>query len=70
MIEQLNSSILHDCDTSYTDKIIERLTGDEWRAKEVELPTRMVGTASTHLAEAQVREASRQKWADDLRASL
>lgn len=69
MIEQLRTSLDFDCNPEWP-KEPARLTGSEWRAKRVEGLKRDIEYHNTKNVEEINRTEGRNKWLDDLRASV
>ena len=70
MIEQINDSIEFDCQTTYYDKPTTRLTGKQWKSKEVErLQTDYAFYMSEHQKEVE-RVEKKNQWIQQLRDSL
>ena len=69
MLEQLTTSISHDCDGKY-DVEPSRLSGCEWLERELEEATRSVRYGTEHRASEIARVNDRNLWLDALRVSL
>ncbi len=69
MINQLNESIRHDCDTSYR-AYPTQLTGKEWLANSIESARKSIGYHTEQLIEEEKRARTRTEWVKSLRLSL
>lgn len=70
MATQIIESIRFDCDGDYYDKPTERMTGEQWAAKERERLTRDVAYHEREHAAEVKRAADRTAWVSALRDSL
>lgn len=68
MIEQLNDSITHDCDSTFQYKINPRPF--EWHEERITQARKMVDSYAEKAAEEAQRNIDNQKWTDQLRESL
>jgi hypothetical protein len=69
MIEQLSTSINHDCSGQY-DTPPKRLTGDEWREAQLRRAERDLSYGTEQRDKEIARTAGRNEWLRQLRASL
>lgn len=70
MIEQVRTSIKHDCSNGYYEKRTERKSGNEWLASEIDVERKSLAYHSAEHEKEVSRAASRTKWIAELRDSL
>lgn len=70
MAEQLRTSIGHDCSTSYSPKGPIRLTGQDWRRRELEKASRDLAYGTEHRNGEIQRTNERNQWLSQLRGAL
>lgn len=70
MIQQLTSSIDHDCSTEYYEKPVELLDGNSWLLKELQRINRDIEYHGKENQKELERVDGRNKWVKQLRESL
>lgn len=70
MLEQLRTSISHDCDSRYEPEPPIRQTGEQWRQTTLEKVSRVLADRTVERAKEIGRTEGRNQWLANLRASL